>query len=548
MTFYVVKHITKITLTATLLLIIMAACNRASTQSPMYGVKVQYAQGQTLNFPDVALVFVGKRESPATSDYPRSMTFYDFKVYRGNQAQLISWSAGTGDIGPTLFELAGNRYALELAMSDELGSLDKDELVLWQEAISATKAPIATPIPTSSGPALEAQGHFDRGLAQFAAGLPEEAVANFTQAITLDPTYVEAYQFRGDAYVQLGRYDLARADYQQVLALNPQPEIQAAVTAALQEIAQKQTIVPTSAPTALPTPTSLPAVEIALDQPFSLALNQHGRLDAVGLGVQFYQMVEDTRCPRQVECEIEGWARISIFVWITDIEPVEFILNTSLAANQNAVFYDEYQVWLLSLDPYPETAVSDIALEDYRATFIVTKPDPTPTSNLDPDMEEIAVYNALLASQFPGDNIDQVLIIDHTRVNQTSLLEMDLTRFQESASPAPELISSFKERNQQPYPLKPVLDFGLEYQLLTQEEVDNLRPLDEVSGWKLFYEKYPNSVGFIYLSRIGFSADFSQALVYMSQYHYDQPIRGGYYLMTRQDGGWVIETGMEWMT
>ena len=79
------------------------------------------------------------------------------------------------------------------------------------------------------------------------------------------------------------------------------------------------------------------------------------------------------------------------------------------------------------------------------------------------------------------------------------------------------------------------LDSGLEH-LLTQEDVDDLRPLDEASGWKLFYERFPNAAGFIYLSRVGFSADFSQALAYISQYHYEQPIQGGYYSMIRQDG------------
>jgi hypothetical protein len=143
----------------------------------------------------------------------------------------------------------------------------------------------------------------------------------------------------------------------------------------LQEIAQAKTIVPTSTP-ALPTPTPLPPlppVKITLGQPFSLALNQYGRLDSTGLGVEFYEIVEDTRCPRQVLCEIEGWARISIYVWITDIEPVEFILNTSPAANKNVVLYDEYQVRLLSLDPYPETPEPGIAPQDYRATFVVSK-------------------------------------------------------------------------------------------------------------------------------------------------------------------------------
>ena len=132
MVLHIVKNITKITSTTVLLLITVVACNRASTQQPRYGVKVQYAQGQPLNFPDVTLEFVGKRKFPPSDYYPRSMYSYDFKVYQGSQSQLISWSSGTGDIGPILFELAGNKYALELAMSDKLGILDEHELVLWR--------------------------------------------------------------------------------------------------------------------------------------------------------------------------------------------------------------------------------------------------------------------------------------------------------------------------------------------------------------------------------------------------------------------------------
>ena len=373
MALYIVRSITQITITSILLLITLVACNRASTEQPRYGVKTQYTQGQPLNFPDVTLEFLGKRKAPGSADYPRGMTFYDFRVYHGSQAQLVSWTAGTGDIGPTLFELAGSRYALELAMSDKLGSLDEDELVLWREAIPAAEAPIATPIPTPASPPLEAQDYFDRGFAQFAAGLTEEAVASFTQAITLHPTYIEARQFRGNAYCQLGRYDLARVDYEQVLVLEPQPVIQATVTAALQEIAQAESIAPTHTP-ALPTLASLtPPVKITLGQPFSLALDQYGRLDSAGLGVKFHEMVEDTRCPRQVECEIPGWARIAIYAWVTNTEPTEFILNTDPATDRNMVLYGEYQIRLLRLDPYPETQEPGIALQDYRATFVVSK-------------------------------------------------------------------------------------------------------------------------------------------------------------------------------
>jgi len=150
-------------------------------------------------------------------------------------------------------------------------------------------------------------------------------------------------------------------------------------------------------------------------------------------------------------------------------------------------------------------------------------------------VEEYVVYNALLEERFAGGNISQVLIVDHTRVNRDNdpkLNEQDLVEFQDNFPVAPGLITNFMERNQQPYPLEPTLNFGVDYQLLTQEDVDELRPQDEASGWELFQELYPDSVGFIYLSRVGFSSDFSQALVYMEQYHYDQPIQGGYYLFT----------------
>jgi len=128
----IIKNIFKVTFTTVLLLITVVSCNHITTQQPSYGVKIQYVQGQPLSFPDIILEFVGKRESPPSDYYPRSMYYYDFKVYRDSQSQLISWSAGTGDIGPTVFELAGNRYALELAISDKLGILDENELVLWR--------------------------------------------------------------------------------------------------------------------------------------------------------------------------------------------------------------------------------------------------------------------------------------------------------------------------------------------------------------------------------------------------------------------------------
>jgi hypothetical protein len=173
---------------------------------------------------------------------------------------------------------------------------------------------------------------------------------------------------------------------------------------------------------------------------------------------------------------------------------------------------------------------------------------PTDTPQLDRDIEESAVYESLLKSSFVGDDIKQYLIIDQTQINPRRHAEKDLADLQEEGILDEALVNDFLAVNQQPSPLEPILDMDLEYQLLTQEEVDELRPLDEASGWQLYYEKFHNAVGFIHLSRVGFNADLSQALVYYAQYHYDQPIRGGYHVLSRQDGRWLIEYGYEWIT
>lgn len=172
---------------------------------------------------------------------------------------------------------------------------------------------------------------------------------------------------------------------------------------------------------------------------------------------------------------------------------------------------------------------------------------PTETPILNRDIEEIAVYSALLEYSFTGD-IEQFLIVNQTRVSSPGLLEQQLADFQENYPLNRELVADFLTVNQQPSTLDPDMDFGLEYQLMTQTEIDELAPLDEASGWQLFDEMYPNAVGFIYLSRVGFNPDLNQALVYYDQYYYDQPIRGGYSLLNRQNGQWVVVYGNEWLT
>lgn len=103
-----------------------------SSRTAGYGEKVFYFPDQPIAFPDFTLTYQGERH--VTSDkYPRGFAYLDFQVVQGDESQIVAWSSGAGDIGPSYFTVAGQQYKLELAYSDELGRLAAGELVIWRE-------------------------------------------------------------------------------------------------------------------------------------------------------------------------------------------------------------------------------------------------------------------------------------------------------------------------------------------------------------------------------------------------------------------------------
>lgn len=66
------------------------------------------------------------------------------------------------------------------------------------------------------------QGKYNLKMASNDRGMFGAAINDYTQAITFNPQFVEAYRNRGIAYADQGKYDLAIADYKQAITLNPQ--------------------------------------------------------------------------------------------------------------------------------------------------------------------------------------------------------------------------------------------------------------------------------------------------------------------------------------
>ena len=73
--------------------------------------------------------------------------------------------------------------------------------------------------PAGAGPDFKlADAHDYRGNLYERKGLYDEAIADFTMAISLNPGLERAYQNRGDDYLRKALYDLAIADFSKVLA------------------------------------------------------------------------------------------------------------------------------------------------------------------------------------------------------------------------------------------------------------------------------------------------------------------------------------------
>src|ERR1700689_2888938 len=67
----------------------------------------------------------------------------------------------------------------------------------------------------------QAVNYNNRGNAYRLKGDNDHAIADYTQAISIDPKHVKAYKNRGLAYRDKGDYDRAIGDYNQAISLDP---------------------------------------------------------------------------------------------------------------------------------------------------------------------------------------------------------------------------------------------------------------------------------------------------------------------------------------
>ena len=108
-----------------------------------------------------------------------------------------------------------------------------------------------------------------------------------------------------------------------------------------------------------------------LDREVKIKYGQEVMVKGQNLKVKFDSLLDDSRCPTDVECVWPGDAKILISVRRANANASNMELHTNEQFTQ-AGKYQRYVIKLVALDPYPRTRVKKKP-SDYVATLLIKK-------------------------------------------------------------------------------------------------------------------------------------------------------------------------------
>jgi len=157
------------------------------------------------------------------------------------------------------------------------------------------------------------------------------------------------------------------------------------------------------------------------------------------------------------------------------------------------------------------------------------------------ELEEYAVYSALIKKMYLTGRVKLLVIEDHTGVGLLSKDDEQGNKYLRENLPGlqEETFADFKAKNAEAYPLKPTFNLGVKMVLVSGPEIKEI--FKEKNGWDNFYAKYPGSQGLMTLSRVGFNREMTQALVYIGNQSHWLAGAGYCVVLAKKDGAWTVE-------
>jgi hypothetical protein len=184
---------------------------------------------------------------------------------------------------------------------------------------------------------------------------------------------------------------------------------------------------------------------------------------------------------------------------------------------------------------------------------------PAPPKNVEMSAAEYEVLSAwiddTLTAKERAKTLDQIVIYESTDSDDDRLLRdengqsvpwekaAESLRKKDSALQQTTL-DTFRKANALKASVRPSLHASIRYQIAN---LSQLEPVFSKGGgsWPAYYQQFPHSQGLLTFSRVGFSADGTQAFFYYSNICGGLCGVGSYVVMERHANHWVIEKEIE---
>lgn len=111
-------------------------------------------------------------------------------------------------------------------------------------------------------------------------------------------------------------------------------------------------------------------IEVELDTEFSLSIGEEAVIESEDLRIRFESVIEDSRCPLNVQCIWEGRASYTLGLMLDDYSTNLVLTEPGLGGRGEDAFLEYYIT--ANLEPYPETP-DEPNESDYQLRITVSK-------------------------------------------------------------------------------------------------------------------------------------------------------------------------------
>lgn len=111
-------------------------------------------------------------------------------------------------------------------------------------------------------------------------------------------------------------------------------------------------------------------IEVPMDQEFQLRAGQEIAIQGTNLKIKFASVLEDSRCPEDVECVWQGNGKVNLDLRESNKKAISVTVNTGITPREAE--FRQYTVKLIKLAPNTRSNRT-ITQDQYEATVIVSK-------------------------------------------------------------------------------------------------------------------------------------------------------------------------------